>query len=110
MVLVVSRCELLSDGQWELIEGLLPVRTGRPGWPFSGARAMVEGVIFRYRGVAWRDVPVVFGPWQTIWTWHRRLAREGRWDVVLARLLAAAEAAGLIGWAVSVGSTIAGAH
>jgi putative transposase len=72
MLPVVSRFELLLDEQWALIEDLLPVRTGRPGRPFSDARAMVEGIIYRYRcGIAWRDVSEVFGPWQTIWTWHR---------------------------------------
>jgi transposase len=72
---------------------------------------MVEGIIYRYRcGLAWRDVPGVFGPWQTIWTWHRRLAREGIWDTVLRRLLATADAAGRLDWVVSVDSTIARAH
>jgi transposase len=52
----------------------------------------------------------VFGPWQTIWTWHRRLAADGTWDRVLERLLAAADASGMIDWAVSVDSTIARAH
>ena len=72
---------------------------------------MVEAIVYRYRcGIAWRDLPAVFGPWQTVWTWHRRLAVEGTWDVVLARLLARADAAGEIDWAVSVDSTIARAH
>ncbi|KEF97305.1 hypothetical protein K883_02709 [Mycobacterium sp. TKK-01-0059] len=72
---------------------------------------MVEGIIYRYRcGIAWRDVPEVFGPWQTIWTWHRRLSEDGTWDVVLARLLTAAQEAGIIDWAVAVDSTIARAH
>ncbi len=66
--------------------------------------------MYRYRcGIAWRDVPAVFGPWPTIWTWHRR-AGGGTWDAVLQRRLAAADAAGQIGWAVSVDSTIARAH
>jgi putative transposase len=107
----MSRFQLLSDEQWALIKDLLPVRTGKRGRPFSDARAMVEGIIYRYRcGLTWRDVPVVFGPWQTIWTWHRRLAREGVWDMVLRRLLATADAAGRIDWAISVDSTIARAH
>ena len=107
----VSRFQLLSDEQWALIEDLLPVRTGKQGRPFSDARAMVEGIIYRYRcGIAWRDVPEVFGPWQTIWTWHRRMASDGTWDTVLQRLLAAADAAGLVAWSVSVDSTIARAH
>jgi putative transposase len=72
---------------------------------------MVEGIIYRYRcGIAWRDVPAVFGSWQTIWTWHRRMAGDGTWDTVLRRLLAAADSAGLIDWSVSVDSTIARAH
>ncbi|MEV6648202.1 transposase [Amycolatopsis sp. NPDC051371] len=107
----VSRFQLLSDAQWALIEDLLPVRTGKRGRPFSDARAMVEGIIYRYRcGIAWRDVPAVFGPWQTIWTWHRRMAGDGTWDTVLQRLLAEADAAGLVVWSVSVDSTIARAH
>jgi transposase len=107
----VSRFELLSDAQWVLIEPLLPVRTGRRGRPFADARSMVEGIIYRYRcGIAWRDVPAVFGAWQTIWTWHRRMAGDGTWDIVLRRLLAQADAAGMIDWSVSVDSTIARAH
>jgi putative transposase len=52
----------------------------------------------------------VFGPWQTIWTWHRRMAGDGTWDTVLERLLTIADAAGESDWAVSVDSTIAWAH
>ena len=72
----MSRFELLSDGQWELIEGFLSSRwTGLRGRPFADARRMVEGIIYRYRcGIPWRDVPEVFGPWQTGWRWHRRMA------------------------------------
>lgn len=107
----MSRFQVLSDAQWSLIEGLLPRRTGRQGRPFSDARMMVEAIVYRYRtGIAWRDLPDVFGPWQTVWTWHRRMAEEGLWDVVLSKLTAAADAAGMVDWAVSVDSTIARAH
>jgi putative transposase len=61
-------------------------------------------------GIAWRDVPLMFGPWQTIWTWHHRLAKNATWGQVLARLLAAADSAGLIDWSVSADSTIVRAH
>jgi transposase len=111
MLDLVSRFQLLSDAQWALIADLLPARTGRQGRPFSDARVMLEGIIYRYRcGIAWRDLPQVFGPWQTVWTWHRRLAADGTWDVVLERLTAAADAAGLVDWSVSVDSTITRAH
>lgn len=52
----------------------------------------------------------VFGPWQTIWTWHRRLASDGTWDRILERLLTIADAAGILDWVVSVDSTIVRAH
>jgi transposase len=107
----MTRFQLLSDEQWTLIEDLLPARTHRQGRPFADARSMIEGIIYRYRcGIAWRDVPSVFGPWQTIWTWHRRLSANGTWDVLLTRLLAVADAAGIIDWSVSAASTIARAH
>lgn len=107
----MSRFQVLSDAQWSLIEELLPRPTGRQGRPFSDARVMVEAIVYRYRcGIAWRDLPVVFGPWQTVWTWHRRMAGDGTWDKVLTRLTAAADAAGLVDWSLSVDSTIARAH
>lgn len=111
MVGVVSRFRLLSDAQWSLIGSMLPSRTGRPGRPFSDARTMVEAIIYRYRcGIAWRDLPEVFGAWQTVWTWHRRLAADGTWDEVLAVLTAQADAAGQLNWSVALDSTIARAH
>ncbi|WP_142160258.1 transposase [Cellulomonas sp. GX59] len=46
-----------------LIEELLPQRTGRRGRPFSDARVMIHGIVYRYRcRIAWRDLPPVFGP------------------------------------------------
>ena len=36
---------------------------------------MVEVIIYRYKcGIAWWDLPEVHGPWQTAWTWYRRMA------------------------------------
>lgn len=102
----MSRFQMLSDAQWSLIGELLPQRTGRQGRPFANARLMVEAIVYRYRtGIAWRDLPEVFGPWQTVWTWHRRMAGDGTWDTVLAKLTAAADSAGMVDWAVSVDST-----
>ncbi|MET0860135.1 MAG: IS5 family transposase [Microbacterium sp.] len=107
----MSRFQSLSDAQWSLIEPMLPKPTGRPGRRFSDARSMVEGIIYRYRcGIAWRDLPEVFGPWQTVWTWHHRLSAEGVWDTIVSALIAQADAEGLVDWSVSVDSTIARAH
>ncbi len=102
---------MLSDSQWVLIEGMLQRPTGRPGRKFSVARLMVEGIVYRYRtGIAWRDLPEVFGLWQTVWTWHRRMAFDGMWDRVLAKVTAVADTAGMVDWSLSVDSTIARVH
>jgi transposase len=90
---------------------MLPRPTGRKGRPFADARLMVEGIIYRYRcGIAWRDLPDSFGTWQTLCTRHYRMVSDGTWDPVLAKLTAAADAAGTIDWSLSVGSTIARAQ
>lgn len=107
-----SRCQSLSDAEWERIEPLLPSNAGRRGHPFTQNRRVVEGIIYRYRtGMPWRDLPAaVFGPWQTVWKRHRRYAEDGTWDKVLAELLAQADAAGKVDWTVSVDATISRAH
>lgn len=72
---------------------------------------MVEGIIYRYRcGIAWRDVPAEFGPWQTIWKRHRRYSGDGTWDSILAKLLTIADSRGEVDWSVSVDSTVNRAH
>jgi putative transposase len=72
---------------------------------------MIEGIVYRYRtGIAWRDLPDVFGPWQTVWKWHRRMAGDGSWDRALSALTAQADRANAVDWSLSVDSTIARAH
>ena len=89
----------------------MPGPTGKKGRPFADARTMVEGIIYRYRcGLAWRDLPDVFAPWQTVWQRHKRMADDGTWDQLQARLQEHADRAGLIDRDISVGSTIARAH
>jgi transposase len=72
---------------------------------------VIEGIIYRFRtGVAWRDLPRDFGPWQTVWRRHHRFSLDGTWDKIHTRLLAEADATGEIDWTVSVDSTINRAH
>ncbi len=107
----MTRTQMLTDEQWALIEPLLPSSRGRVGRNFRNTRRVVEGMIYRYRtGIAWRDLPAEFGPWQTVWKRHARFTRDGIWDAVLTELLAQADAAGELDWAVSVDSTIVRAH
>ncbi|WP_159450041.1 IS5 family transposase [Kocuria marina] len=107
----MSRTSVLTDEQWERIQPLLPSSDGSRGRPFRDDRPVVEGILYRYRcGIAWRDVPEEFGPWQTVWKRHRRYSGDGTWDRILAALLTDAQKVELIDWAVSVDSTINRAH
>ena len=53
----------------------------------------MEGIAWRYRtGSPWRDLPVEFGPWQTVWERHFRWSQDGTYqrifdEVHLAGLL-----------------------
>ena len=94
-----------------MIEPLLPPQRPRTGRPMRDHRQVVEGVIYRYRcGLAWRDLPASFGPWQTVWKRHRRFSQDGTWDKIHQALLARADEARELEWTVSVDSTVNRAH
>ena len=101
----VERCFLGSDRAVAAIFGR------GAGRPFRDHRQVVEGIIYRLRtGIAWRDLPASFGPWQTVWKRHRRFSIDGTWDRIHAGLLAEADAAGEVDWTLAVDSTINRAH
>lgn len=107
----MTRLAVLTDAMWARIEPLLPALKGPMGRPMTPHREAVEGAIYRLRtGVAWRDLPSEFGPWQTVWRRHYRFCLDGTWDKVLSSLQAEADANGEIDWRVSVDSTIARVH
>lgn len=101
----------LTDRQWRIMESLLPRRrrTGRPvKW---SRRRLVDGIRWRIRvGAPWRDVPERYGHWLSVYGLFRSWQRAGIWPLVWAKLMAFADAAGLVGWSVSVDSTISRAH
>jgi transposase len=107
----MTRTEVLSDEMWARIEPVLPALKGSMVRPMGEHRPLVEGAIYRYRtGIAWRDLPAEFGPWQTVWKRHHRFSTDGTWDKVLTALQAQADARGEIDWRLSVDSTIARVH
>jgi transposase len=61
----------LSDGQWAVLEPLLPVAVlGRQSF---GRRKLIDGIRWRVRtGAPWRDLPSEYGPWQTVYGLFRR--------------------------------------
>src|SRR5262249_60472252 len=106
----VRRSAQSREGGWAWVGPLMPQAEGRSR-PWRDDRQVCEGIVFRYRiGVAWRDLPERFGPWQTVWKRHHRFATDGTWDKLLALLQAEADAAGGLDWNVSVDSSIVRAH
>jgi transposase len=80
----------LTAGQRRALEPLVARVRPRTGREFAGMRRTFAGVVFRLRtGVPWRDAPARFGPWQRAWALHRRWARLGVWDALLAEARAA---------------------
>ena len=60
---------------------------------------MIDGILYRLRaGCAWRDLPLDFGPWQTVYARLRRWERDGTWQDILRTLQAQADAAGQVDW------------
>ena len=107
----MSRERVLTEEQWARMEPLMPSSDGQKSRSFRDHRQVVEGIIYRFRsGVAWRDLPTSFGPWQTVWKRHHRFSTDGTWDKVHARLMTEADAGGQIDWTVSVDSTVNRAH
>jgi transposase len=107
----VTRRHDLTDGQWAVIEPLLPAgrRPGRP--PTWTRRQLIDGIRWRIRaGVPWRDVPDCYGSWSAGYAMFRRWQRAGIWTRILAALQQVADADGRIVWDVSIDSTTARAH
>jgi transposase len=72
----------LKNEQWEQVRGLFPERApGSRGRPPKDNRLMVEAMIWFLRtGSPWRDLPVDFGPWQSVRTRLRRWSEAGIWE------------------------------
>ena len=101
----------LTDAQWAALQPCLPARSGKGRPPKWSRRQLIDGIRWRIRtGAPWRDVPACYGHWATVYRLFRRWQREGVWARILAALQACADAAGKIGWTVSVDSTIVRAH
>jgi len=109
--LAVTRRFDPTDEQWARLAPLLPVAT-KPGRPSKWTkRQLIDGIRWRVRvGAPWRDVPDCYGSWQAVYSLFRRWQRAGVWQRIVTALRARADAVGLIGWEVSVDSTVARAH
>ncbi|WP_256098653.1 IS5 family transposase [Streptomyces agglomeratus] len=100
----------LTDGEWAVLEPLLPVSNNRCG-RWRDHRQVINGIIHRLgTGVQWRELPERFGPWKTVHKRHLLWSADGTWERLLRHVQSAADAEGDIDWNINVDSTITRAH
>jgi len=69
----------LSDRQWQLIRPLLPARAKR-GRPPINRREIINAILYVVRtGCQWRQLPLDFPTWKTVYTVFRRWRINGLW-------------------------------
>lgn len=69
----VTRRHDLTDAQWQRLAAPLPATSAKGRPPRWEKRQLIDGIRWRIRiGSPWRDVPVEYGPWQTIYSLFRR--------------------------------------
>lgn len=82
---MVRRYEM-TDGQFALIEDLLP-KNGRRGGQWNDHRTTLNG-IFRilHSGAQWRELPERYGKWKSAFGRFNRWRKDGTIDRILERL------------------------
>ena len=70
----------LSDGQWQVVRGLLPKRASA-GRPPIDRRIVLNAILFVVRtGCQWRQLPHDFPKWKTVYTVFWRWRKQGVWE------------------------------
>jgi transposase len=106
----VNRRFEITDEEWARLAPLLPATTPSRGGRWRDHRQVLNGIVFRVRGIPWRDLPERYGPWQTAYQRFARWQADGTWARIQASLHAQADAAGELDWDAQVDSTVVRAH
>lgn len=79
----MKRYEMKAE-QWERIKPLLPPEhTGKKGRPRKDNRTMLNGMLWIVRsGVQWRELPGIYGPWQSVYARFAKWRDNGRLERV----------------------------
>ena len=103
----MSRRYELTDQEWEQIASLLPPeKTGNPGRPSKDNRTMLNGMVWiACSGAPWRDLPELYGPWNSVYSRFRKWIDDGILDNIFWVLSLEAELDEL-----SLDATIVQAH
>jgi len=88
---------VLTDGEWNQLQPLLPSEEPRRGRPWVSHRLVISGILWLLAtGVPWRDLPEEFGKWKTVFNRFRRWIHDGVWDEILSQIYRQRDAQGLI--------------
>jgi len=78
---------VLSDAQWKRIEKLCVGKPEDVGGTGANNRMFVEAVLWIARtGSPWRDLPDVFGKWNSVFVRFNRWSERGVWQRLFAVL------------------------
>lgn len=73
----------VTEEQWQTIHPLLPAACHLGARRRVNLRAVVNGIRYASRtGCQWRDLPTVFGNWNTVYSYYREWKRKGVWQRV----------------------------
>ena len=65
--------QILTDAQWQIIEPFCLGKKSDPGQTGGDTRLFMEGVLWIVRtGAQWRELPEVFGNWNSVFKRFRR--------------------------------------
>ena len=78
---------VITDRVWERVAPLLPGKATDCGVTAADNRLFLEAVMWRVRtGSPWRDLPSVFGNWNSTFQRFRRWAKAGVFERVFKEL------------------------
>ena len=77
----------LRDDEWDRIKDSLPGRVGSESRPAKDNRLFVEAVLWVARvGSPWRDLPEIFGNWNSVFVRFSRWSKGDVWDRLFAAM------------------------
>ena len=78
---------VINDEVWERMAGHLPGKASDVGVTAGNNRLFLESVLWRVRtGSPWRDLPLVFGNWNSAFRRFRRWACKGVFERLFEEL------------------------
>jgi putative transposase len=78
---------VLGDWQWKYIEPHCVGKPEDPGGTGADNRMFIEAVLWIARtGSPWRDLPSIFGNWNSVYVRFNRWSKAGVWQRIFAAL------------------------